>query len=117
MSSDSTITVRPRVGILRILFPVVVLAAATAAILVAHTWKNTEIDASSLSIVKMLAVLVAAGLLLLWALRMPGWRKRYVWLAFVGFAGLGLAAFKPIGMRGNFLPIFVARDWVLDTFF
>ena len=65
----------------------------------------------------MVSVLVAGGLLLLWALRMPGWRKRYVWLVFLGFAGLGLAAFKPIGMNGSFLPIFVARDWVLDTFF
>lgn len=116
MSSGSNSTSRARIGIVRLLFPVVVLAAAATVWTIAHTWKSTEADSSSLSMAKMVAVLVAAGLVFLWALRMPNWRKRYVWLALLGAAGLGLAAFKPIGMSGNFLPIVAPRDWVQDTF-
>src|SRR5215212_4436992 len=81
------------IGLFRLLFPVVVVALGVVVWVVAHTWRNTDVDSSNLSMAKMLAVLVPAALLLLWALRMPGWRKRYVWLAFVGAIGLGLVFF------------------------
>src|SRR4051812_3517635 len=104
------------IGLFRLVFPVLVMAAATVVWVVAQTWRDTNIDSSNLSMAKMLAVLIAAALLLLWALRMPGWRKRHVWLVFLGAIGLALVFFKPQSMTGKFLPIFVARDWVQDTF-
>jgi outer membrane protein assembly factor BamB len=104
------------IGLVRLLFPVVVVVLAAVVWTVAHTWPNTDVDSSKLSMAKMLAVLFAGALLLLWALRMPGWRKRYVWLAFAGGIALVLAFFKPQSMNGKFLPIFVARNWVQDTF-
>ena len=48
---------------------------------------------------------------------MPGWKKRYVCLVFLAAVGLTFVFVRYDGMKGNFLPTFVARDWVQDTFF
>lgn len=116
MSTNSP-EAKPKIGIVRMLFPVVVVVVASAVWLVAHFWNNRETDSSALSMAKMLAVLVGSVMLLLWALRMPGWRKRNVWLACAGSIALFLAFFRVEAMAGNFLPIFVLRDWVKDLFF
>src|SRR5215213_7643047 len=108
---------KPRIGVIRLLFPVVVVGLGVIAWMVAHRWPNLDVDSSNLSIAKMLTILVTGVVLFLWALRMPGWRKRYIWLGAVGTIGLALLVAKPQSMNGKFLPIFVARDWVQDTFF
>ena len=105
------------VGLVRILFPIVVLALALATWLIASNWPNRETDSSSLSIAKMLALIIATALLFLWALRMPGWKRRHVWASFLVVFGLALLAFKPNGMLGNFFALWVRRDWVMDIFF
>jgi outer membrane protein assembly factor BamB len=114
MSSELSPTPRP-IGTFRLLFPAIVVGLAAAVFLLAPSW-GTETDSSNISMVKMAAVVGAGVLLLLWALRMPGWRKRFVWLSFVAAIGLALVAFKPVSMNGKFFPIFVARNWVQDTF-
>src|SRR5687767_4646993 len=114
MSAPAPETRRP-VGTFRLLFPFVVIALGAVAWYVAHTWPNTDVDSSSLSMAKMLTFLVVGALLFLWALRMP-WRKRYVLLGLVGAVAVTFAFVRYDGMWGNFLPMFVARDWVQDAF-
>jgi outer membrane protein assembly factor BamB len=115
MSTPAPEPRRP-VGILRILFPIVVLGLGVALWVAAHTWPDGDLDSSNRSMVKMVTGLVVGALLLLWALRMPNWRKRYVWLVFLGAVGLVFTIAKPQSMNGSFFPIFVTRDWVKDTF-
>jgi outer membrane protein assembly factor BamB len=118
MSTDLSPTAAKRpVGVVRILFPAIIIGLAAAVLLVAWRWPGTEVDSSTISMVKSLTVIVAGVLLFLWALRMPGWRKRYVWLAFLGGIALSMAFVRFHSMWGKFLPIFVARDWVQDAFF
>src|SRR5438105_7769379 len=115
--ADDVAAPTKRIGIIRILFPFVVIAIGAAVWITAHTWPNTNVNSSNLSIAKMLAVVITAGLLLLWALRMPGWRKRYVGLGFVAAIALTAVFVRFEGMRGNFLAAFTFRDWVQDLFF
>jgi outer membrane protein assembly factor BamB len=115
MSTPVVESKRP-IGVACLLFPVVVLGLAAAAWVTAHRWPNTDVDSSTLSMIKMFAVLIAGVLILFWALRMPNWRKRYVWLVFLGAVGLVFLVAKPQSMAGHFLPIFVTRDWVKDAF-
>jgi outer membrane protein assembly factor BamB len=117
MSTDLPPTSAKRpVGVVRILFPAFVIGLAAAVLLIAWRWPGTEVDSSTISMVKSLTVIVAGVLLFLWALRMPGWRKRYVWLVVLGGIGLSMAFVRFHSMWGKFLPIFVARDWVQDAF-
>lgn len=113
MSSEAA--PRQPVGTFRLLFPALVVVLAAAVFLFAPSL-GTETDSSNISLIKMAAVVIGGVLLLFWALRMPGWRKRNVWLAFLVVVGLALVFFKPVSMNGQFLPIFVARNWVQDTF-
>jgi len=118
MSIESTtIPERRPIGLVRAAFPFVVVGLAFVILVAIHSWKNTDIDTSKLSMAKMITVLFAGALLLLWALRMPGWRKRYVWLGFLIGVGLTFVFVRYDGMKGNFLPTFVLRSWVLDLFF
>jgi outer membrane protein assembly factor BamB len=118
MSSDLKPVSGPRrIPISRIVFPFVIIGLAVVALVVIDTWKDTDVDSSKLSMAKMVTVLFAGILLLLWALRMPGWKKRYVWLAFAAAVGLTFVFVRYDGMKGNFLPTFVARNWVQDAFF
>jgi outer membrane protein assembly factor BamB len=116
MSTDESPTGHRSIGTGRLLFPFIVIGLAAVVLVVVHTWKNTEIDSSKRSMIKMVTALFTGVLLLLWALRMPGWKKRYVWLVFIGAVALTFVFVRYDGMKGNFLPTFVARDWVLDTF-
>src|SRR5262245_59091617 len=104
MSNDPspTATKRP-VGVVRILFPAVIIGLATAILLIAWRWPGTEVDSSTISMVKSLTVIGAAVLLFLWALRMPGWRKRYVLLVFLGGIALSMAFVRFHSMWGKFL--------------
>src|SRR5262249_30794289 len=116
-TNPSPTTAKRPVGVVRILFPAFVVGLAAAVLLIAWQWPGTEVDSSTISMVKSLTVIVAGVLLLLWALRMPGWRKRYVWIVFLGGIGLSMVFVRFHSMWGKFLPIFVARDWVQDAFF
>jgi outer membrane protein assembly factor BamB len=107
---------KKRIGVIRILFPCVVIALGVAVWMTAHHWPNTNVNTSNLSIAKMLAILVPAVMLLLWALRMPGWKKRYVWLCVILAIAVTSVFVKYDGMHGNFLPSFALRDWVQDAF-
>src|SRR5262245_19300204 len=113
----ATVPDRRPIGLVRAAFPFAVVGLAIVILVAIHSWKNTDIDTSKLSMAKMITVLFASALLLLWALRMPGWRKRYVWLGFLIAVGLTFVFVRYDGMKGNFLPTFVARNWVQDTFF
>jgi outer membrane protein assembly factor BamB len=115
MSVD--VSPRKRIGIFRLLFPVIVIGVGATVWFAAHSWHNTNINTSNLSIAKMLAVIITGALLLIWALRMPGWKKRYVWLALAGTIALTFAFIRYDGMHGNFLAAFTFRDWVQDAFF
>lgn len=116
MSADPAVP-QKKIGAIRLLFPFLVIALGAAVWITAHNWRNTNVNSSNLSIAKMLAVLVTAALLLLWALRMPGWKKRYVWLGLIGALGVTFAFVRFEGMHGNFLAAFTFRDWVQDAFF
>ncbi len=116
MSAD-TAAIKKRIGVIRLLFPFLVIALGAATWITAYNWRNTNVNSSNLSIAKMLAVVVTGALLLVWALRMPGWRKLYVWLVFLGAIGLTFVFVRYDGMRGNFLASFTFRDWVQDAFF
>src|SRR5262245_61642755 len=78
------------IGVVRFLFPFVVVGIAAAIVLTAGTAWGADMHPSSRSMVQTLTVVIAAALLFLWALRMPGWRKRYVWLT--ALVAVGLAA-------------------------
>ena len=117
MTADPTPASPKRISTLRLLFPIAVFVIGTAIFIAAHYWPNEKVTASNLSLVKMAAMATVAALLLLWALRMPGWKKRYVWLTLVCTIGLVLAFVKYDGMTGNFFPGFALRDWVQDAFF
>jgi len=104
------------IGVVRFLFPFVVVGIAAAIVLTAGTAWGADMHPSSRSMVQTLTVVIAAALLFLWALRMPGWRKRYVWLTALVAVGLAAAFFKIPSMNGDFRPILVVRDWVKDTF-
>jgi outer membrane protein assembly factor BamB len=106
-----------RPGILARLFPFAVIATAAVVLFVVWTWPDTDVDTSKLTIIKILTILIAFGLLLFWALRLSGFKKRFVWLGVLVLIGLPMMIWKPQSMNGKFFPIFVARDWILDTFF
>lgn len=97
-------------------FPFAVIGLATAALMIVWLWPGKDTDSSSLSMAKMGTILVAAGLLLVWALRMSGWRRRFVWLGVLALIGLPTLVWKPSSMSGKFFPIFVPRDWVSNAF-
>ena len=117
MSNESTIRPQAKpLGIVARLFPFVVIGIAAAVLLVVRFWPGTETAASSLSMTKMVTVPVALGLLLIWALRFSGWRRRNVWLVVLVGVVTVAGLFKLHSMDGRFSPIFVARDWVQDLF-
>src|SRR5262245_57637752 len=116
MSAAGSPTGSRSIGTSRLLFPFIVIGLAAAVLVVVHTWKSTEIDSSKRSMIKMVTVLFTGVLLLLWALRMPGWKKGYVWLVFIGAVALTFVFVRYDGLRGNYLPTFVARDWVMHPF-
>lgn len=117
MSVEESAPPRRRPSLFARLFPFVVIAAAAFVLLAVWFWPNSRLDSSNLSLVKMVTVIVAFGLLLMWALRMSGWRKRFVWLGVLILIGLPTLIWKPSSMNGRFFPIFVPRDWVQDAFF
>jgi outer membrane protein assembly factor BamB len=98
------------------LFPFVVIALAALVLSFVWLFTGTETDSSNLSLAKMGTILVAASLLLLWALWLSGWRRRFVWFGVLWLIGLPMLVWKPASMNGKFFPIFVVRDWVQDTF-
>jgi outer membrane protein assembly factor BamB len=116
MSADP-VTPNKRVGVLRLLFPFIVVAIGASIWIAATFWPNTNVNTSNLNLIKMGTAAIVFGLLLIWALRMPSWKKRYVWLSVAALIGLFFAFLKYEQMSGDFLANFVWRDWVKDTFF
>jgi len=113
MDTGSTPTAK-RPGAFARLFPLLVVAVVAGVWLAAEYLTGTNVNSSNVSMAKMGAVLFGLGLILLWALRMPWWRKRYVWSTVFVILGLSFALFRYEGMNGNFLARFVPRNWVQD---
>jgi outer membrane protein assembly factor BamB len=107
---------KPHLSKKHFLYPAILLVVGTTIFLAAQFWPNSDVSPSTLSLVKMGTVIGLGVLLLLWALRMPEWRKRNVWLTTLLCGGLLLTVFKPSSMNGSFFPIFVVREWVENAF-
>ena len=105
-----------RVSTLRLLFPIIVVTLGAAIWIAAYLWPNSNVNTSNLNLIKMGTAAAVAGLVLIWALRMPGWKRRYVWMCVIAMIGLFLAIFKYKQMSGDFLANFAVRDWVKDVF-
>jgi outer membrane protein assembly factor BamB len=100
----------------RKLFPLLVLFLATAVFLTAHYWPDTNVSSSNLSLIEMGTIIVTVVLLISWLARVPGLRKRNVWLTFFASVAVLVATFKPISMSGRFFPMFGFRTWFQNLF-
>jgi outer membrane protein assembly factor BamB len=107
---------KPR-GTFSRVFPLLVVGLATTTLLALSFLPGARISSSTISMAKMGTIAIAFGLLLVWALRTSGLKKRFVWLIVLVAVGTPMLIWKPSSMAGKFFPIFVMRDWVQDKFF
>ena len=101
--------------IIRIGFPQVVIALALFLFFGTRIGEGHHIERQWFNLFRTIVVVVAAGLIALWALFFSGWRKLPVAIVLVVLIGGSLSLFR-VEYDGDLRPHIHFRDWVLRLF-